>query len=515
MNYIAKNIYFVTNNMPRKHGGRTKSMLQRARILTSSLSNNVYILTTKHNNDYYLTWEDFKKRGLIDEKIHYINIYDDLMANKYSREENNVITRLLSLDVFNSKCFSNILNILQNAFRNQETEISKSFILEGYSLCLKYKYLTSDNIEKKIYSIKVISRVASLEIFIDSMNNVIRECGYNNSGELLSELFFDKAGIEYLHKRYTHKSGSRKLIDITYRNGVYSNSEVKIFKSYHQFYTFWFENVIPCNSFIINDVRTFDRPLSNVDMKKKNMYLVCLFHNSHKMSKSYNYVIENYEKVNKIVTLTTKQYKDLENHLPSSKLFTIPHSIEVPQLQSNDERHNLIVVARLAKQKQLNHILKAFQLVSLKNSEVILDIYGHGEEEIYLKEMTVNLGIQNKVIFHGSIENVASVFRTAKCSVVSSLFEGFGLVIQESMANGCPVVSYDIDYGPSDMIKDGVNGFLIEKQNINELAQKLEFIVSNKYVFDEEKVQKSIVKFSHPNFLKNWLYLLEDSINNN
>ena len=55
--------------------------------------------------------------------------------------------------------------------------------------------------------------------------------------------------------------------------------------------------------------------------------------------------------------------------------------------------------------------------------------------------------------------------------LLTSLYEGFALVIQESIANGTPVISYDIKYGPRDMIQDGVNGYLVEDGNIDQLAE--------------------------------------------
>ncbi len=57
--------------------------------------------------------------------------------------------------------------------------------------------------------------------------------------------------------------------------------------------------------------------------------------------------------------------------------------------------------------------------------------------------------------------------------VSTSLFEPFGLVIPEAMSCGLPVVSYDVPYGPASIISDGVNGFLINKRNINEFANRV------------------------------------------
>lgn len=515
MSRIMKNIYFVTNNMPRNHGGRTKSMLQRARLLNSLTPYNINILTTKYNNDYFMIWNDFKKRGLINGNISYINIYDDLMFNSYAEGRNNFISKLISLNIFSDNSFSTVFRIIHEAVSKNQEKITSELILDGYVINLYYKRSVINKKELILSSVKVIDEIkisTNLEYFVDLNNNILRTCQYNDMGSIVSEKFFDRNGIEYLNKRYTYEDEKKKLIDIRYKNGKYGQGKLKVFKSYRQLYSFWFDNVILPNSFIVNDVRGFDAPL--IDLKEvylKKVYVACLFHNSHESSKSYDYVINNYKKVDKIITLTHKQYEDLSDIVDSDSLFVIPHSIEIPQLTNENSRQNFVVIARLTKQKQINHILHAFQKVLSKYPDNFLDIYGEGDQKNYLEQITTDLGIKNNVIFHGRVSNVGEIFQQAKCSIVSSVFEGFALTIQESLANGCPVVSYDVKYGPSDMIKHNINGFLVEQNNINELADYLNLIASNEASFDEKVVQKSIYKFSHHNFIERWRILLEES----
>lgn len=74
------------------------------------------------------------------------------------------------------------------------------------------------------------------------------------------------------------------------------------------------------------------------------------------------------------------------------------------------------------------------------------------------------------VTLEGHKHGAAAEFRTANFSVLSSNFEGFGLVLVESMAAGCIPIAYDIRYGPSDIITDGVDGFLIPSGDVHGLA---------------------------------------------
>lgn len=517
MNYIAKDIYFVTNNMPRSHGGRTKSMLQRAKILNSKLSNNIYILTTRYNNDYWIIWNDFQQRNLINDNVHYINLYHDLMLNRYSKGNNNIINELISFNLFKENTFVNILNVIQKAFKVSLDIIPKEFILDGFSVKLQYRDSLLDTKEKRLYSIRVVDSISldiNIEFFLDHNNNLIRTCHYNENGLLVSERFVDRVGTEYFNKRYEYQDGKRKMIDMLYYNGIYNKGDTKVFKSYRQLYAFWFNNVMSSNSFVICDVRNYDRALTDVRSRSRGMYLTCLFHSNHQSSPAYKYIIDNHDKLDKIITLTERQYQDLTDSIPGEKMSVIPHSIELPHLVAATERRNFVVLSRLAKSKQIDHIFCAFQQVVIKDPNVILDLYGDGDQEEELKELAINLNIDHNVIFHGKTETPFEVFQQSKCSIVASKFEGFALTIEESLANGCPVVSYDLKYGPSDMIQHGINGFLVEEGSIEGLADKLKLIASNEVSFDEKIIQASMKDFTHDKFIDNWAQLFRESIKN-
>ncbi len=61
----------------------------------------------------------------------------------------------------------------------------------------------------------------------------------------------------------------------------------------------------------------------------------------------------------------------------------------------------------------------------------------------------------------------------------TSKMEGFGLAILESLSVGTPVISYDIDYGPSELIQDGFNGYLVPKGDINQMVEKVDQLLNN------------------------------------
>ena len=80
------------------------------------------------------------------------------------------------------------------------------------------------------------------------------------------------------------------------------------------------------------------------------------------------------------------------------------------------------------------------------------------------------MGIQKTYTLEGYSPTAVEGFSSASCSLLTSRSEAFGLVIIESMARGCIPISYEIDYGPGELITDGVDGFLVPPDNIPALA---------------------------------------------
>ncbi|MGG0741583.1 glycosyltransferase [Niallia taxi] len=112
----------------------------------------------------------------------------------------------------------------------------------------------------------------------------------------------------------------------------------------------------------------------------------------------------------------------------------------------------------------------------------------------------------------GFTDNKTEVFQKAACSIMTSKSEGFGLSILESLAAGTPVVSYNIKYGPKDMIYDDKNGYLVK--DIDELAEKvIYFMLEERKRKKLSKQTKSIFKnFGHENYKVKWRYLLEENM---
>ena len=142
------------------------------------------------------------------------------------------------------------------------------------------------------------------------------------------------------------------------------------------------------------------------------------------------------------------------------------------------ERRRIIAVGRLASQKRFDRLIEAFSLLSGKYPEWYIDIFGEGELRGTLENLIKTKGLVGRINILNFVQDIYTEYMKSQFLVLSSDYEGFGLVITEAMACGVPVVSTDCPFGPSDIIDDGKTG-LLAKMEVEDLAQKMEWMISH------------------------------------
>lgn len=195
----------------------------------------------------------------------------------------------------------------------------------------------------------------------------------------------------------------------------------------------------------------------------------------------YRPLLEAREQVAATVFLTEAQRADAETiYGETASWKVIPHPAR-PTTDAGVTRDSKLAVmlARLDQQKQLNHAIRAFGHVVARVPDARLEIWGQGTERKALAELIIELGLQKSVKLMGYTQSPDEVYQRAAVTLVTSKYEGFGLVILESLLNGCPVVSYDLNYGPSDILTHDVNGYLIPRGGIKRLAAKVADILED------------------------------------
>ncbi len=183
--------------------------------------------------------------------------------------------------------------------------------------------------------------------------------------------------------------------------------------------------------------------------------------------------------------------------------------------------NRVVTIGRYAYQKGYDLLLQAWAELSrireLENGEEwTLDIYGQGDQTDYRQLMT-ELGIDsNKCHLNGPVEDVVKAYQESSIFVLSSRFEGFGMVLIEAMACGLPVVSFDCPAGPDEIITDGVDGLLVPFGDVHALAEKLMTLMSDENLRKRlgQQARQTARRYEMKTIADQWTALFEKVIKN-
>jgi glycosyltransferase involved in cell wall biosynthesis len=154
--------------------------------------------------------------------------------------------------------------------------------------------------------------------------------------------------------------------------------------------------------------------------------------------------------------------------------WVIPNPVDLPSVGERRRGGNLLVaVGRLVPQKGFDLLLQAFAKVHSDLPEWKLVIWGEGPDRPALEAERDRLGLRGCVELPGITSRPGIWVETADAFVLSSRYEGWGIVLLEAMAAGLPVLSFDCEWGPREMIDDEKNGLLVPAGDVDALAAGL------------------------------------------
>lgn len=171
-------------------------------------------------------------------------------------------------------------------------------------------------------------------------------------------------------------------------------------------------------------------------------------------------------------------------HLSKSKSVVIPNAVNTAFIRQPFEgkrEQTIVSIGRLVPQKRFDLLISAFGKVASKYPDLTLVIYGEGPIQAQLQSLSSSLGLQDRVKFPGYIDNVPEILEKSRLFVLASEFEGIPNVLIEAMSLGVPCISTDCDGGGARMlVKNGENGLLIPKNNLEALVNAMDEVLSDK-----------------------------------
>ena len=177
--------------------------------------------------------------------------------------------------------------------------------------------------------------------------------------------------------------------------------------------------------------------------------------------------------INKDVTIL-RNAVDISRFKPSK-------NIEMRQNYKIDDKDILILfIGHLESFKGIFELMDAFKKIRINQDNCKLMIVGEGHEEQKVKNIVSKLDLDNYIIFTGKVspETIQNFYQMADIFTLPSYTEGLPLVVVEAMACGLPVVVSKVG-GIPELVKDGINGFLVPPKDRFSLTKKLEILVNN------------------------------------
>ena len=170
-----------------------------------------------------------------------------------------------------------------------------------------------------------------------------------------------------------------------------------------------------------------------------------------------------------------------------------------------------IAVGRYTHQKGFDLLIKAWQIVYLKHPDWELHIFGGGDNQSYAN-IANKLSLKDVVTCHGPVDDIRNEYLNSSIFVLSSRFEGFGLVLAEAMSVGLAPVAFTCPCGPRDIIHDGEDGILCENGNIVKLAEGICQLIENEQLRQEmgQKAAQNIQRYTIDNIMKQWDELFQE-----
>lgn len=209
-----------------------------------------------------------------------------------------------------------------------------------------------------------------------------------------------------------------------------------------------------------------------------------------------------------IITLTERDKKYwLQGTCHKSQIIAIANPCPFP-VQEHIEKENtkiVLAVGRLVSLKGFDMLLKAWVKVTRSAPDWKLQIVGDGQEKEKLNDFIIENNLTESVEISGSTDNVKKYYEEAEVFCLSSRFEGFPMVLLEALSFGLPVVSFDCDTGPAEIL-EGTGSVLVPSNDIDLFASALLDLINDKELRKTISVKSKIKaeKYQTSEVIKDW-----------
>lgn len=268
--------------------------------------------------------------------------------------------------------------------------------------------------------------------------------------------------------------------------------------------------------------------LATIDLNVKifyhNHFSINEFLKSKKVTKNYKDIILNVvnwyfeKKTERIIVLTNGERSNyIKQGVEDKRIITIYNWLESKLLENNIEYNiqskKIITVGRIDYQKGYEYLVEIARKVFEIYPDWVWHIYGEGNKDYTLKirKLIKDKGLEKNVILMGNKDNIYDEYNKYAFLVMTSRYEGLPMVLLEAKAKKLPLVSFDIESGPSEIIRNDIDGFLVPAFDTQAMSCKLCELIESPELRQKfsDNVHGNLEKFSKEKIMRQWCDLIE------
>lgn len=218
-------------------------------------------------------------------------------------------------------------------------------------------------------------------------------------------------------------------------------------------------------------------------------------------------------KADAIVTLTRADKQLYERHLHlHCPVVAIPNPMQTPDPEPVYDAESRIIISsgRLTYQKGFDMLVDVAAQILPAHPDWQWWILGEGEDRPMLEKKIAEAGVGSQLILKGRVGNMDEYYRKAAMFVMTSRFEGLPMVLLEAKAYKLPIVSFDCETGPAEIVTDAVDGDLVPAEHIDQMAQRVTYLIDDpecRIRYSRHTMDTALV-FELSNIIKQWKTLI-------
>lgn len=186
-----------------------------------------------------------------------------------------------------------------------------------------------------------------------------------------------------------------------------------------------------------------------------------------------------YPLLDKVIVLTERDLYEYQKFCKNAKVIQNPSPFKRDNLYNSGSTH-ILSLGRLSVEKSFEYMIIAFSKMNEQYKNWTLEIVGDGPEKENLMKLIVELNLTNQVTITPFTKDVISKYKTASFTMLTSQKEGLPMMLIESKTLGVPTISFDVRTGPREIIRDGIDGILVNPNDIDGLVKAMLTLMENK-----------------------------------